>query len=89
MKDNAPRCPGNSAIPWRRLSVVGEVGVEGSVDLAVDFLGDLVEASQEALEASVVDPMVAMEDPLGAMEDPAMEVVMEEARSVGEGQQLD
>ena len=68
---------------------MGEVGVEGSVDLAVDFLGDLVEASQEALEASVVDPMVAMEDPLGAMEDPAMEVVMEEARSVGEGQQLD
>ena len=75
---------------------MGEVGVEGSVDLAVDFLGDLVEASLEALEASVVEPMVAtedplgaMEDPLGAMEDPAMEVVMEEARSVGEGQQLD
>ena len=81
---------------------MGEVGVEGSVDLAVDFLGDLVEASQEALEPLVVDPMVAMEDPLGTMEDPLgtmqdplgamedpMEVVMEEARSVGEGQQLD
>ena len=74
---------------------MGEVGVEGSVDLAVDFLGGLVEASLEALETSVVDPMVAMEDQLGTMEDPLetmeapMEVVMEEARSVGEGQQLD
>ena len=68
--------------------------MEVSVDPAVDFLGELVEASQEALEALVVDPMVAMEDWLGAMEDPLgamedpMEVVMEEARSVGEGQQL-
>ena len=66
---------------------MGEVGVEVSVGPAVDFLGELVEASQEALEDLVVDPVVAMEDPLGVMEDP-MEVVMEEARSVGEGQQL-
>jgi len=51
---------------------------EGSVDLAVDFLGELVEASPEAL---VVDPRVAMEAP--------MEVVMEEATSVGEELQLD
>ena len=73
---------------------MGEVGVEVSVDPAVDFLGELVEASQEALVALLVDPMVAMEDPLGVMEgllgvmeDP-MEVVMEEARIVGEGKQL-
>jgi len=52
------------------------VEVEASVDLAVDFQGDPVEASQEALEALVVDPLVAMEAP--------MEVVMEEAISVGE-----
>ena len=65
----------------RRLFAVVEV--EASVDLAVDFQGDPVEASQEALEDLVVDPVVAMEDPLGVMEDP-MEVVMEEAISVGE-----
>ena len=52
------------------------VEVEASVDLAVDFQGDPVEASQEALEALAVDPLVAMEAP--------MEVVMEEAISVGE-----
>jgi len=50
--------------------------VEASVDLAVDFQGDLVEASQEALEALSVDPLVAMEAP--------MEVVTEEAIGVGE-----
>ena len=61
MTDNAPQCPGNSAILFRRLFAVGEVEV--SVDPAVDFLGELVEASQEALEALVVDSMVAMEDP--------------------------
>jgi len=52
------------------------VEVGASVDLAVDFQGDPVEASQEALEALVVDPLVAMAAP--------MEVVMEEAISVGE-----
>jgi len=56
---------------------VGEVGVEGLVDPAVDFLGDPVEASQQAL---VVELQVAMEAP--------MEVVMEEATSVGEELQL-
>jgi len=52
------------------------VEVEASVEPAVDFQGDPVEASQEALEALSVDPLVAMEAP--------MEVVMEEAISVGE-----
>ena len=51
--------------------------MEGLVDPAVDFLGDPVEPSQQAL---VVDPLVAMEAP--------MEVVMEEATSVGEELQL-
>ena len=56
---------------------MGEVGVEGLVDPAVDSPGDPVEASQQAL---VVELQVAMEAP--------MEVVMEEATSVGEELQL-
>lgn len=75
--DNVQRCQGNSAKLCRRPFAVGEVGVEGLVDPAVDSPGDPVEASQQAL---VVELQVAMEAP--------MEVVMEEATSVGEELQL-